>query len=79
MDLVAAEPNALSCDMEKTHFYHTKIREFVVPHLRAINLLKETTPTLILHNEFFFQSHWQGSGENQSNQIEEKTLILTIL
>jgi hypothetical protein len=57
MDLVAAEPNALSCDMEKTHFYHTEIREFVVPHLRAINLLKETTPTLILHNEFFFQSH----------------------
>jgi hypothetical protein len=40
-----------------------------VPHLRIVNPLKETAPALILQNEFFFQSHCQGSGENQLNQI----------
>jgi hypothetical protein len=58
MDLVMGEPNAESYNIKKRLIsIIRKQKNLGVSLLRVVNPLEETTPALILQNDFFYQKH----------------------
>jgi hypothetical protein len=56
VDWVAGEPNAGSCNTERTDYHHRETEEFVGQISPPVNLIEELAPALLLQNYYLFQS-----------------------
>jgi hypothetical protein len=70
VDWVAGQPNAGSCDTERTIYHHTEKKNLWVKHLRSVNPLEEPAPASV---KFIIISITvkQLSGENMNTSIKE--------
>jgi hypothetical protein len=50
VDWVAGQPNAGSCDTERTGYHRREKKNLQVKHLRSDNPLEEAAPALLLQN-----------------------------